>query len=215
MVRVAAIFSVLLVLPCLSPVEAAEGAQDCTVVDVTSGDTLRLSCGSEDHVVLLAHVDAPELDQGYGQVARVTVLRLAGGEEVKFAITDSRFSHKIGEVTLADGTDLAQELVERGLAWALTSAGSELRDAQRKAKAAKEGLWIDANPTPPWLHRAAPAASLTPRTAPPPGTSRSCTPRSQCCKVCSGGKACGNSCISRSYNCHKGRGCACNASEVC
>lgn len=31
-----------------------------------------------------------------------------------------------------------------------------------------------------------------------------------CCKVCRKGKACGNSCISRSYTCHKGKGCACN-----
>ncbi len=37
----------------------------------------------------------------------------------------------------------------------------------------------------------------------------SCIPRSQCCKVCSRGKARGNSCISRSYTCRKGRGCAC------
>ncbi len=31
-----------------------------------------------------------------------------------------------------------------------------------------------------------------------------------CCKVCRKGKACGNSCISASYTCHKGPGCACN-----
>jgi hypothetical protein len=42
-----------------------------------------------------------------------------------------------------------------------------------------------------------------------------CIPADQCCKICDRGKACGNTCISRSYNCHKGRGCACNASEVC
>lgn len=30
-----------------------------------------------------------------------------------------------------------------------------------------------------------------------------------CCKVCKKGKPCGDSCISRSYTCHKGRGCAC------
>ena len=43
----------------------------------------------------------------------------------------------------------------------------------------------------------------------------SCIPADQCCKVCSKGKACGNSCIRQSYTCHKGRGCACNADEVC
>ena len=31
-----------------------------------------------------------------------------------------------------------------------------------------------------------------------------------CCKYCSKGKACGNTCISRSYTCHVGLGCACN-----
>lgn len=31
-----------------------------------------------------------------------------------------------------------------------------------------------------------------------------------CCKQCSKGKACGNSCISRDKTCHKGSGCACD-----
>lgn len=32
-----------------------------------------------------------------------------------------------------------------------------------------------------------------------------------CCKICSKGKACGNSCIARNKTCHKGPGCACDA----
>jgi hypothetical protein len=31
-----------------------------------------------------------------------------------------------------------------------------------------------------------------------------------CCMVCSKGKACGNSCISRSKQCHQPPGCACD-----
>jgi hypothetical protein len=42
-----------------------------------------------------------------------------------------------------------------------------------------------------------------------------CVPAAKCCKVCDKGQACGNSCISASKQCHKGRGCACNAGEVC
>lgn len=42
-----------------------------------------------------------------------------------------------------------------------------------------------------------------------------CTPRSECCKVCSKGKACGDSCISRSYTCRKAKGCACDSEDVC
>ncbi len=34
-------------------------------------------------------------------------------------------------------------------------------------------------------------------------------PARSCCKVCTGSKACGDSCISRSKTCHKGDGCAC------
>ena len=33
----------------------------------------------------------------------------------------------------------------------------------------------------------------------------------RCCKVCSRGKACGDSCIARHLNCHRGRGCACDS----
>jgi hypothetical protein len=32
-----------------------------------------------------------------------------------------------------------------------------------------------------------------------------------CCKVCTIGKACGDTCISRQYTCHVGPGCACDA----
>lgn len=42
-----------------------------------------------------------------------------------------------------------------------------------------------------------------------------CTPAEQCCQICTVGKACGKACIQASKICHKGRGCACNASEVC
>ncbi len=34
--------------------------------------------------------------------------------------------------------------------------------------------------------------------------------RARCCKICTKGKACGDSCISRSYTCRKGPGCACD-----
>lgn len=46
----------------------------------------------------------------------------------------------------------------------------------------------------------------------PPAT---CIPAEKCCKVCEAGKACGNSCISQGKQCHMGRGCSCNAAEVC
>jgi hypothetical protein len=38
------------------------------------------------------------------------------------------------------------------------------------------------------------------------------TGQAGCCKICSVGKACGDSCINAAYTCHKGAGCACDAS---
>jgi beta-lactamase superfamily II metal-dependent hydrolase len=37
------------------------------------------------------------------------------------------------------------------------------------------------------------------------------TPARDCCRVCTRGKACGNTCISRSYTCRQPPGCACDA----
>ena len=35
-------------------------------------------------------------------------------------------------------------------------------------------------------------------------------PAQSCCKICTVGKACGNTCISREKTCHVGPGCACD-----
>ena len=37
-----------------------------------------------------------------------------------------------------------------------------------------------------------------------------CDSNGGCCRVCQTGKACGDSCISRSETCRVGSGCACN-----
>jgi hypothetical protein len=49
----------------------------------------------------------------------------------------------------------------------------------------------------------------TPRPAPAPTLVPPTNPRS-CCRICTTGQACGNTCISRSFTCHQGIGCACN-----
>ncbi len=46
--------------------------------------------------------------------------------------------------------------------------------------------------------------------APVPRSYSAPAPQPRCCVVCSKGQACGNSCISRSKQCHKPPGCACD-----
>jgi hypothetical protein len=44
---------------------------------------------------------------------------------------------------------------------------------------------------------------------------RRCIQPSECCRICTKGKACGNSCINVNFTCHKGWGCSCDVEEVC
>jgi hypothetical protein len=53
-----------------------------------------------------------------------------------------------------------------------------------------------------------PATLFTPKKVTTP---KIIVPKKVCCKVCTTGQACGNSCISARYTCHKAPGCACNA----
>lgn len=43
----------------------------------------------------------------------------------------------------------------------------------------------------------------------------SCTPPIKCCRICTNGKACGNTCIAATKSCSKGKGCACDVADVC
>jgi hypothetical protein len=68
----------------------------------------------------------------------------------------------------------------------------------------------------------APMVPVSTLLAPPPAHARllqslgltrahvSTPPAQSCCKICTVGKACGNTCISRSKTCHVGQGCACD-----
>ena len=83
----------------------------------------------------------------------------------------------------------------------------------------RDGIGCESrNPSPTATRANPPTAAPTIQRSIPPAATR--VPRSieqaptrvsrSCCKYCSKGKACGNSCISRSYTCHQPAGCACN-----
>jgi hypothetical protein len=60
-------------------------------------------------------------------------------------------------------------------------------------------------PIPPtWTPAPLPTVTFTPAFVAPTAAPR------VCCKICTTGKACGNSCISRNYTCHQPPGCACD-----
>ena len=92
----------------------------CHVID---GDTIVID-GTH---VRLAGIDAPELDQPYGQKAKFALIALCKGKRVTAILSDDMtYERVVAKCLLPDGTDLSAALVEQGLAldWAKFSGGA-------------------------------------------------------------------------------------------
>lgn len=139
------------------------------VVSVIDGDTLTvLVAGNRQVRVRLAGIDAPEHDQPFGQRSRQSLAELAldGSATVAVWKTDD-YRRIVGTVTVA-GVDVEAEQIRRGLAWVYRhySDDARLLALEAEAKAARRGLWTDANPVPPWDWRHGEAGAVHPEPAP-------------------------------------------------
>jgi endonuclease YncB( thermonuclease family) len=126
------------------------------VVGVTDGDTFTvLDADKAQHKVRLHGIDTPERGQAFGTKAKQALSDLVFDKEVTVAVTDvDRYKRLVGRVKQGD-TDVNAEMVRSGFAWRYPQydKAGEFTKAQEEAKAAKKGLWADADPTPPWEYR--------------------------------------------------------------
>lgn len=92
----------------------------CHVID---GDTIVIN-GKH---IRLAGIDAPELDQPWGNNAKFALIALCKGQIITADIQEGvSYDRIVAKCYLPDGTDLAAKLVEQGLAldWAKYSGGA-------------------------------------------------------------------------------------------
>ncbi len=79
------------------------------------------------------------------------------GKTVTVNVLDvDRYGRTVGEVILPDGQVLNHELVRTGVAWwyhMYAPDDATLGQLEADARAAKRGLWADAEPVPPWEWR--------------------------------------------------------------
>jgi endonuclease YncB( thermonuclease family) len=127
------------------------------VIRILDGDTIEVLKDNRPVRVRLWGIDCPERGQAFGNVARRFTGDLAFGQNVVLRShgTD-RYGRLLAEVVLPDGRVLNQELVRAGLAWWYREYAPEAADLARleqEARAARRGLWADANPVPPWEFR--------------------------------------------------------------
>ncbi|WP_420861938.1 thermonuclease family protein [Algirhabdus cladophorae] len=91
----------------------------CHVID---GDTIFIS-GTR---IRLAGIDAPELDQPYGQKAKYEVIKMCKGQVITAKVQHGMsYDRVVAKCYLPNGIDISALLVQRGLAldWAKFSGG--------------------------------------------------------------------------------------------
>ncbi len=145
-----AIAAVATALPCLAEDFRAK------VVRIVDGDTIEVMGEGQPKRVRFVGIDAPERKQPFGSQARQFVGQKVFGKTVTIRSAGiDAYRRILGEVILADGRSLNQELVVNGLAWHYKrfSADCQLARLEDEARAARRGLWSDRNPIPPWDFR--------------------------------------------------------------
>ena len=147
----------------LSLLSASAHAFPARVVAVADGDTLTIEPvgGGARELVRLHGIDAPELRQPYGEMARAFVRTFALHKGVTVHLEQQgrdSHGHLIATVEVPGAGILQELLLGAGLAWVCPRycQGCEKWEAmQETAKAQRLGLWADKNPVPPWEWRQA------------------------------------------------------------
>lgn len=132
------------------------------IVGVTDGDTVTLLDKAQvQHKIRLAGIDAPEKKQAFGMRSKENLSDLVFNRQVTVETgkTD-RYGREVG-VVFVSGKDANLEQVRQGLAWHYKAYQKEQSEtdkalyahAEVEARAAKRGLWRDAEPVPPWEFR--------------------------------------------------------------
>tara|TARA_R110002020_G_scaffold221868_1_gene430057 strand:- start:979 stop:1560 length:582 start_codon:yes stop_codon:yes gene_type:complete len=182
----------------LSSIANADITGTALVVD---GDTISIS----GNKIRLSGIDTPEKNQTCrkasvtwrcGHKATETLRDWTYTKKVRcIGDTKDRYGRLIANC-FVDGYNVNARLVYEGLALAYRKYSKQYVPEEDKARAAKRGMWAGEF-VPPWDWRRgerldSPEASVA------------------CCRVCKKGKACGDSCIKKTYNCSKPKGCACD-----
>ena len=127
------------------------------VTSVHDGDTVTV--GGES--IRLASIDAPELDQAYGQPSRAHLAGMVLGQTVTVTYAEKdRFDRVVGTVFKADCTNVNLKMVQEGAAWYYEAFQCEIDLRQRQAyaaahaqaRAANRGLWAG-DAMAPWRYR--------------------------------------------------------------
>jgi len=143
---------------CVSAVAVRASSLVGQVIEVNSGDTITILNLNRPVRVRLLGVDAPELDQAFGDVAKKHLADLVFNKSVLVEYAGISGDHSLNGRVLLDGADVGAQMIRDGAAWADPGNEHRLSDTDREvyqrsedaARSERRGLWQEEYPIAPW-----------------------------------------------------------------
>ena len=127
------------------------------VVGLSDGDTFAILRDGKAVKVRLSGIDTPEKAQAFGTRARQYASALVFQQVVTVLVKETDcYGRLVGEVLVADGRSVNQELVKAGMAWwykPYAPKDTTLAQLEAEARVVQRGLWSDPQAVPPWQWR--------------------------------------------------------------
>ena len=126
---------------------------------VADGDTVTvLDASNTQWKIRLMGIDAPEKKQAFGSKSKESLSALVFDKSVSVEYSKrDKYGRTVGKISVA-GVDANLEQVKAGMAWHYKKYQNEqtaddratYAQAEEAARDTRRGLWIDAEPMPPW-----------------------------------------------------------------
>lgn len=154
--------TLIIILILFFPIPTLAGVLTGYITRVIDGDTVVVQDVSRaQYEIQLSGIDAPELNQPYGEASKDRLSDTLTGRFVVINYNQRGPNGRIVGKILFNSQDVNFEQVKAGLAWYTRDDTADLSEADRReyalveveARKARRGLWLDETPQPPWLFR--------------------------------------------------------------
>jgi endonuclease YncB( thermonuclease family) len=174
----------LLLAICFIPLDVQAASLFGKVIEVNSGDVITIFNLNRPVRVKLLGVDAPEMNQAFGDVAKKHLSDLVLDQSVLVEYSGIAVDSSLTGRVLLNNADIGAQMIRDGAAWFDMNtnrlSGTErdvYQQSEQAARNERRGLWQEENPVAPWefvkaeVLRRNPAVSLkssTPGAKPTP-----------------------------------------------
>lgn len=170
---------VCLVLFCVSATTVEAASLYGKVIEVNSGDVFTIVNLNRPVRVKLLGVDAPAMNQAFGDVAKKHLSDLVFDKGVLVNYSGISSDSTITGRVLLNDADVGAQMIRDGAAWFNPNTSDRLtamdrdvyQQSEQAARSERRGLWQEANPIAPWefvkaenlrLHPVAPVKTIEP-----------------------------------------------------